>query len=292
LAAHAFGLALALGDVPGCGATEPGPALTAPGVAMELVADRTAIRPGEPFRVGLRIRHEPGWHTYWRQPGIVGVPTSLSWELPAGFAAGPLRWPVPERVRMAVLTAWGYERDVLLVSEIRTPADLVPGQDVTLRTQVAWMACGRTCHPGWGTLALRLPVASEAPPGGLAPETAAWFAAADAAEPPSLDGWTASVSTAPDGTHHLRLVPVDPAAPLDPDASWSFFSFTPHVHSDEPQSWTLLPGGGVELLLRPLPIPTEPADALEGLVHCPAGIPGTGGRTFARVRAPWQPWPR
>jgi len=257
---------------------------------MELVADRTVIRAGEPFRLGLRIHHEPGWHTYWRQPGIVGVPTSFAWELPPGFSAGPLRWPTPERVKMAVLTAWGYERDVLLVCEIRPPADLASGTAMVLATKLAWMACGRSCHPGWGELSLRLPVAAA---GSGAPEpipeaVAAWFGRADAETPRPLEGWTASVTTHQDGTHRLRLVPQPTSASLDPAAEWYFFSFTPHVHSDEPQTVTLLPDGGVELRLLPLPIPADPTEALEGLIHCPAGIPGTGGQTFASVHAPWR----
>ena len=59
-----------------------------PDLRMEFVSEVEAIRPGEPFTVGLHLEHGPGWHTYWQNPGIVGVPTSLDWNLPQGFVAG------------------------------------------------------------------------------------------------------------------------------------------------------------------------------------------------------------
>ncbi len=64
-------------------------------VEVELVADRDSIRAGEPFKLGLRIRHDPHWHTYWRNPGDSGLPTVFELKLPEGFRAGPIQWPAP-----------------------------------------------------------------------------------------------------------------------------------------------------------------------------------------------------
>ena len=49
----------------------------------ELVAARDAIEPGQPLLVALRLKAKPGWHTYWRNPGDSGQPTSIEWKLPA-----------------------------------------------------------------------------------------------------------------------------------------------------------------------------------------------------------------
>ena len=62
----------------------------------EIVAEVSEIAPGEPFRIALKITHAPHWHTYYLNPGQVGFPPSIEWELPEGFAAGDLRFPVPE----------------------------------------------------------------------------------------------------------------------------------------------------------------------------------------------------
>ena len=47
-------------------------------VEAELVAAKTALVPGEPITVALRLAMEKGWHTYWRNPGDSGLPTTLA----------------------------------------------------------------------------------------------------------------------------------------------------------------------------------------------------------------------
>lgn len=50
-----------------------------------LISDSAGIVAGKPFQAGLLLRHRPGWHTYWENPGDAGLPTSLSWTLPEGL---------------------------------------------------------------------------------------------------------------------------------------------------------------------------------------------------------------
>ena len=65
-------------------------------VRAQLLADTTAIVPGQPFQAGLLLEMADGWHTYWEYSGDSGLPTTIDWELPEGFSAGPIQWPVPE----------------------------------------------------------------------------------------------------------------------------------------------------------------------------------------------------
>ena len=161
------------------------------GLKLRLVPETTAIVPGQSFRVGLFIQHEKGWHTYWRQPGIVGVPTTLEWQLPEGFKAGPLEYPEPEATKMFQIKAQGYERDVLLQTELQAPSNLKPGDTITLRGRAAWMCCASTCHPGTLELSLSLPVASVSSP------DPAWqprFAQERARYAQPSDAWSAEAS--------------------------------------------------------------------------------------------------
>ena len=64
------------------------------GVEVDLVSSVASIDPGKPFTVALRMQHDPHWHTYWVNAGT-GLPTSLTWQLPDGFKAGDIDWPVP-----------------------------------------------------------------------------------------------------------------------------------------------------------------------------------------------------
>ena len=64
-------------------------------VEAELVSAQSAIAPGQPATLALRLKIQDGWHTYWRNPGDSGLPTTLEWKLPAGFTAGEIEWPAP-----------------------------------------------------------------------------------------------------------------------------------------------------------------------------------------------------
>ena len=83
-------------------------------VQVELVASQTAAVAGQDFEAGLLIRHDPHWHTYWRNPGDSGLPTRLELQLPAGWKAGEILWPAPARVLIGPLANYGYEGDVVL----------------------------------------------------------------------------------------------------------------------------------------------------------------------------------
>ena len=53
-------------------------------VKVELLSEPAAIKPGEPFTVGIRLSTmKEHWHTYWRNPGDSGEPTTVTWKLPA-----------------------------------------------------------------------------------------------------------------------------------------------------------------------------------------------------------------
>jgi thiol:disulfide interchange protein DsbD len=129
------------------------------GLQLQLVSEQSAIVPGKPFTVGLWIQHDRGWHTYWRFPGIVGVPTQMKWDLPKGWKAGPLVYPEPERTLMFKIKAQGFDRDVMLRTEITPPSTLRVGDQITLTGKASWMCCGNSCHPGSMDLRLTLPVA-------------------------------------------------------------------------------------------------------------------------------------
>ncbi len=122
----------------------------------ELVAARDALEPGQSLLVALRLKAKPGWHTYWRNPGDSGQPTSIEWQLPPGFSAGAIRWPVPQRLSIGPLANYGYEGEVLLASEIRVPADAKG--TLKLAARARWLACNpEHCIPEQGEVSLALP---------------------------------------------------------------------------------------------------------------------------------------
>ncbi len=128
---------------------------------IELIADVTSFLPGSTFRLGVKFTMVEHWHIYWHSAREGGVGTTLKWKLPPGWTAGPIEWPVPRRyVLPGPLTAYGYDQEVLLQSEITVPADAVDSS-VTLAVDANWLVCKEICLIGEGSPQLKLPRASD-----------------------------------------------------------------------------------------------------------------------------------
>ncbi len=151
----AFALTLATGSLPVSAAP-----VQAPHVEAELVASQAVAVPGKRVTVALRLAHEAGWHTYWKNPGDSGMPTRITWTLPAGVTAGGILWPRPERLPVGPLMNYGYEGEVLLLTELDVPASWSAGESLTIGAKVDWLICKDVCIPGGTTLSLVLPTAA------------------------------------------------------------------------------------------------------------------------------------
>ncbi|MCU0949779.1 MAG: thioredoxin family protein [Burkholderiaceae bacterium] len=174
----------------------------------ELVAATNAAVPGQPLQAGLRIKHEPHWHTYWRVPGDSGLPTTIKWTLPAGWQAGEIQWPVPKRLPVGPLMNYGYENELLLPVTLTPPADLAAGQTLQIAARADWLICADVCIPGGADLTLSLPVRDSAGPS----SHVALFAATRAQIPQPL---TLSSPSATIEGNRIRLAFAPSAAPAD-----------------------------------------------------------------------------
>jgi thiol:disulfide interchange protein len=129
----------------------------------ELISEMTQARPGEQAWVALRLRPDVGWHTYWRNPGDSGLPTRLSWTLPAQVEAGEIHWPYPEVERIGDIVNYGYAQETLHLVPVSIPADWPVGKPLLLKAQAKWLVCADICIPGEAGLSLSMPVSGNAP---------------------------------------------------------------------------------------------------------------------------------
>ncbi len=189
----------------------------APATEAALFADVTAAQPGQPFTVALRLRPQPGWHTYWRNPGDSGMATVIDWQLPPGFRSGPILWPPPERFSEGTLTSYGYGGEVVLLTEILPSAAAATGETVTLTARAEWLICRDICIPQGAELTLALVVAAEAKP--AADPAAADIIARARDALPQAAGWPARYGE--DGGR-LRLI-IDGGGHLPADLRDAWF---------------------------------------------------------------------
>ena len=162
---------------------------TAPHTKVSLIAEQSALAPGQDTWLGIQFRLEPGWHVYWLNPGDSGEPPRVTWKLPAGFKAGDIQWPVPERILAPSVTDYGYNQSVLLMASMRAP-DGFTERTANLDSEVRWLVCRELCLPEQAKLRLTLPVSASASPN---PETQELFAVARSRWPkPIPPGWKLS----------------------------------------------------------------------------------------------------
>jgi thiol:disulfide interchange protein len=113
--------------------------------------------PGDQLKIGLVIKHDPHWHTYWRNPGDSGLPTEIQWKLPEKWTVGAIEWPVPKRIPIGPLVNFGFEGTLLLPVKLVVPDNTASFTTVTTITaKVQWLMCKDVCIPGEADLALMI----------------------------------------------------------------------------------------------------------------------------------------
>lgn len=126
-------------------------------VTASLIADKSSVEPGGAIRLGLRLQHAAGWHTYWRNPGDSGLPTEFNLTGPEGVSVTPIEWPLPSRFILPPLANYGYDGDLLLVRQAQLPGE-IGTRNIRFEAQASWLVCREVCLPGKSTVALELPV--------------------------------------------------------------------------------------------------------------------------------------
>ncbi|PYE46361.1 DsbC/DsbD-like thiol-disulfide interchange protein [Rhizobium sp. PP-F2F-G20b] len=134
----------------------------------------------------LEIRLEPGWRTYWTDPGSSGIPPEVT-ITGKGAGAGSLvysglRLPAPKRFAEGDLDYTGYDRPVSFPLLLRSDA----GKDLTLEASVFLGICKSICIPVQAELDLALAADAADNPLDTARVRAA-FAALPAAPLPDFD---------------------------------------------------------------------------------------------------------
>ncbi|MBW6397990.1 thioredoxin family protein [Roseomonas sp. HJA6] len=172
-------LAAVLALAPAARALESAP-VTSPRATVTVLADHDAIAPGQTFRIALRQRLAPGWHTYWINPGDAGQPPEVALTMPEGATSAPMQFPAPQRIPFGPLVNFGYEGEAVFTIPVTAPAGLKPGETFPIQADATWLVCERICIPEEGTFRLDIPVEAAGRPADAA--TGSLFIAAEASQ--------------------------------------------------------------------------------------------------------------
>jgi DsbC/DsbD-like thiol-disulfide interchange protein len=106
------------------------------------------------LRAGLEIKLDPGWKTYWRDPGDSGVPPKLDFSGSDNVKSVTVLWPAPERFPDgAGGNSIGYLDHVILPLRV-TPQDAAKRSSLQLK--LGYDICGNMCVPVESELTLGL----------------------------------------------------------------------------------------------------------------------------------------
>ena len=257
----------------------------APATRAALISEAKTIAPGSTFSVALQLAHPAGWHSYYQNSGGVEQAPAVKWTLPAGFAAGPVQWPVPEVKDGFFGKSFVYPGSPVWLVAITAPATLATGTSVTLSAEASWQICAESCLNEQQTLTLKLPVTAALE---MDPAAAALFAKARASQPARPANWTITAQTA--GAN--ILLRVDPGERLDSEPV-DFIPDQPFVKSvssggsiqREGNAWLIhLQRATVDALDNPIAQGTSVSGILLG--PRPVAIPPTAIVATASAGAP------
>ena len=248
-------------------------------VKLRLISEKDGIFPGGPFYLGLHIQHNKGWHTYWRNPGDVGLAPSIQWELPKGFSAKPFQWASPELHKMGIIDVQSYHGTVTHIIPMQAPTNLTFGSKVTLKGRAAWLMCSKNCIPGHGNLSITLPVVKQAQ------HKLEWkkqFAVTRAGQPRKVSGWKISAKT----TGERIELEIQPSADQPPVPSApSFFCNENHITTQE-QPVCLPKGRGLLIRMAKTEWAPKKIHRLTGHLHAEKGWDKKGMIRNLRIDIP------
>lgn len=102
-------------------------------------------RSGPVMLGGIAIQLQPGWHTYWRNPGDSGVPPRFDFSKSDNVDTVTILWPAPKKFDDgAGGESLGYDQHVVLPMRVIAKDAKKP---VTLRATINYAVCEKICIP-------------------------------------------------------------------------------------------------------------------------------------------------
>lgn len=246
-------------------------------VEAQLVAEAVTAQPGKPVLVGLKLRMAEHWHTYWKNPGDSGLPTKIEWVLPEGWKAGEIQWPYPRPLPIGPLMNYGYEDEVVLLSQLTPPAGASGAQ--TLRAKAEWLVCKDICIPEKGELDLTLEVGPAEPKPD--PRNVGSIERAKGMLPVAAPGWKSESSL----SAKQLVVRLTPPPGTSPPKQVSFFPEREQLIEPAAPQKVTREGDSLRIEMKLVEPPPTNVTRVAGVAVAEAGWPGIGRKAIA-IEAP------
>ncbi len=220
------------------------------------------------------------WHTYWKNPGDSGIPTTLEWTLPEGVTASEIHWPYPKKIDLPPLTTYGFEDKILLLVKIHVPENIDKSTPFLMKTHAKWLACENICIPGEAQFEISLPIKSETPlPNKNWVET---FARARSLLPLHHSDWKISAT---ESAKHLNIQ-LNSASSENSLRNIYFFPDSAEIIDHHANQIISRNAQGYEIKIQKSDLSTKPLSNLSGVIVNESGWRGEGSEKSLAVDSP------
>ena len=122
--------------------------------AVRIISESGGFNPNMPATLGVQIKLQPGWWTYWRAPGDAGLPPEFDWAGSSNLKWAPeLFWPKPMQK-----TSFGHSIRVYR-DEVVFPLRVVAADSrkpMKLKVNLTFGVCKEVCIPNAVNVSLDL----------------------------------------------------------------------------------------------------------------------------------------
>ncbi|WP_372368708.1 protein-disulfide reductase DsbD family protein [Candidatus Uabimicrobium sp. HlEnr_7] len=204
-------------------------------VDAELISQQQTVEPGSSFWVAVNLKIEDHWHTYWRNPGSSGLPTTIKWTLPKGVTASDIHWATPQWIKSSGLVSLAYEHEVAHLVKISVAKNFAE-KTLKLSAAVDWLVCSDVgklagCYPGDAKLTTSVAIGKSQE----SDKNKKFFSKAHAQLPKTNDKWQVLASR---DNKTVRIFLVDGSSAQQKYENMTFFPHQEFFKLESPQKFS------------------------------------------------------
>jgi len=127
---------------------------------VRLLSEYQTVNGKSPFWLLVEFDIQPGWHTYWQNPGDSGTAPNFRWQLPDGWEASAIHWLPPKKIPAGPFLNYGYSGKAYHLVKV-TPKPVKSNGIIQIELKADWLVCEVECIPEEAVLTANLRAGSD-----------------------------------------------------------------------------------------------------------------------------------
>lgn len=128
-------------------------------VDVALISAYDAVNPNQNIEFLIRFDMKNGWHIFAQNPGEIGMPTQVDWQLPRGYKVLETSWSKDKAFENEGIIQYGYGDTAYYKTTIRPHPEIL--NQVPIKVKIKWLACKEECVPGSADFEFTLPLTQQ-----------------------------------------------------------------------------------------------------------------------------------